>query len=341
MKSKFLVTLLTSSKLDYLKQSYNSVINQLPTNIKYDVVIIVNTLKDEYYEQVKITFNESKIVRTESNGYPGKGHNSCIEYFKNNKEYDYLIPLDGDDFFYPFFFQNLEVYLQEQYNPDILFIPFSDILTLIFSPNELHYPFRQCYYYFNVETLDLMSSVYKCKLSPFKNKLEKINTPGRIIFISRKALEINFNYQENLKWYDDLLPFLQIFEYMTLFPHKLNIYFMEDYNLYLYNRLNEDSSSHNFLKDKEKNYITENKNFQDAISNKFLAIRNWDIKNIKVLHNPNNKLVKQKFNFTKNLIEQLNIKSMDNFQIDKNYIKAFNNHLIENGYESIYKINKN
>ena len=74
---------------------------------------------------------------------------------------------------------------------------------------------------------------------------------------------------------------------MTLFPNKLNIYFIEDYNLYLYNRLNEDSSSYNFLKESQKNYITENKNFQDAINNKFLAIRNWDLKTIKVLHNPN------------------------------------------------------
>ena len=127
---------------------------------------------------------------------------------------------------------------------------------------------------------------------------------------------------------------------MTLFPNKLNIYFIEDYNLYLYNRLNEDSSSHNFLKESQKNYITENKNFQDAINNKFLAIRNWDLKTIKVLHNPNKKLLTAKFNFTKNLIEKLNLKNMQNFQIDKQYLLTFNNYLIENGYDSIYKINK-
>ena len=340
MESKFLVTILTSSKLDYLKQSYNSIINQQPSNIKYDVVIIVNTLKDEYYEQVKTTFYESKVVITESNGFPGKGHNSCIEYFKNHEEYDYLIYLDGDDFFYPFFFKNLEVYLQQSYNPDILFLPFSDILTENYKKDDLHYPFRQCYYCYNVDSLNLMNAVYQRKVSPFRNKLENVNTAGRIIFVSRKSLEINFTYQENLKWYDDVLPFLQIFEYMTLFPNKLNIYFIEDYNLYLYNRLNEDSSSHNFLKESQKNYITENKNFQDAINNKFLAIRNWDLKTIKVLHNPNKKLLTAKFNFTKNLIEKLNLKNMENFQIDKQYLLTFNNYLIENGYDSIYKINK-
>ena len=175
MESKFLVTILTSSKLDFLKESYNSIMNQDSSNIKYDVVIIVNTLKDEYYEQVKTTFNESKVVRTESNGFPGKGHNSCVEYFKNHEEYDYLIPLDGDDFFYPFFFKNLEVYLQKPYSPDILFLPFSDILTENYKKDDLHYPFRQCYYCYNVNTLNLMNAVYECKISPFRNKLENIN----------------------------------------------------------------------------------------------------------------------------------------------------------------------
>lgn len=31
---------------------------------------------------------------------------------------------------------------------------------------------------------------------------------------------------------------------------------------------------------------------------------------------------------------------MENFQIDKQYLLTFNNYLIENGYDSIYKINK-
>ena len=26
----------------------------------------------------------------------------CIEIFRNKKEYDYLIPIDGDDFVYPY-----------------------------------------------------------------------------------------------------------------------------------------------------------------------------------------------------------------------------------------------
>jgi len=40
-----------------------------------------------------------------------------------------------------------------------------------------------------------MNAVYQRKVSPFRNKLENVNTAGRIIFVSRKSLEINFTYQ--------------------------------------------------------------------------------------------------------------------------------------------------
>ena len=33
-----------------------------------------------------------------------KGHNSCLNYFYNNKIYDYLIMFDGDDLVYPTFY---------------------------------------------------------------------------------------------------------------------------------------------------------------------------------------------------------------------------------------------
>ena len=35
------------------------------------------------------------------------GHNSCINLFKNRKQYDYLIHIDGDDFLYPYAFHQL------------------------------------------------------------------------------------------------------------------------------------------------------------------------------------------------------------------------------------------
>ena len=59
-----------------------------------------------------------------------------------------------------------------------------------------------------------MNAIYQHKISLFRNKLENVNTAVRIVFVYRKSLEINFTYQENLKWYDDVLPFLQILKYL-------------------------------------------------------------------------------------------------------------------------------
>lgn len=341
--SKYLFTILTSSKLNFLIESYNSVLNQVGTKIDYDIVIIINSLNENYYNTVLNYFSQFgnftkgvKIVKTESNGSPGKGHNSCLEYFKNNSKYSHLFQIDGDDFIYPWFLKSMENYLQYPYNPDILLLPFSDIIDLNYNSNKIHYPFEKCFYYYNLESLECMNRVYEVKKSPFKHKLENINTPARILFISRQALnKINFKYQENVKLYDDLYPFLQIMEYNKLF-NDLNIYFVEDYYLHINNRLNEDSLSDNFLKNKEENYLLENKNFQDAISNKFLSIRNFNLKEIKVLSNTTKKLLKKKYEFAKQLLNNLDLNKNNNFIVNKEEIIKFHKFLIDNNYESIY-----
>jgi hypothetical protein len=176
-----------------------------------------------------------------------------------------------------------------------------------------------------------MEGVYK-KLSPFKYSLEKVNTPGRIIFLSRKILEMDIMYQENLKWYDDLLIFLQIFEYHTIYPNKFKIFYLEDYYLYLYNSINQNSATNNFKKEEVKNYITENKNFQEEIKNKFLSIRKWKLDSIPVLHNPNKQLLKLKIKFVKDLLPKLNIEE-SKLIYEKNIINSIRGHLLQNKYK--------
>lgn len=336
--TKILITLLTSGKLNFLIESYKSIINQDTSDINYDVVIIVNTLNDSYYEEVNKLFKN--VIRTESNGKPGKGHNSCVNYFKENTQYDYLIPIDGDDFVYPFFLKNLFNYIKYPYSPDILFLPFSDNITTTFK-KCLYYPFKECYFNFNIDFLNCMNGVYKTKISPFIHALENINTPARLLLISRNALSINFSYDEKCKWYDDLLPFLQIFEISVLYPNKYNIYFVEDYYLHIYNSLNDNSATTNFLSNVKENYVEENNYFQESIKNKFLAIKDWDLKKIKVLSNSYNKsILNDKINFIQKLIINLELENMDNVNYDPEHLKLCHSELIKNNYESIYKINK-
>lgn len=338
---KYLVMILTSSKLVFLKECYNSIKNQFESRIDYDIIINVNTLNESYYDEVVNELNEAVVIKTESNGNPGKGHNSCHEYFKEHTHYDYLINIDGDDFLYPMFMQRLEHYMKTPYNPDIILLPFTDLLINTLC-KTLHYPLKKAYYYLNIDEMNLMEEVYKYKISPFTNDLIKVNVAGRVLLTSRRALDIGFKYQENVKAFDDLLPFLEIFEYNTLFPDKLNIYFLEDYYLYIYNRINDDStSSYLFSTETEKKFRNISDDINKEIKNKFLSIRNWNLRTIKVLHNPADKnVLLEKFKFGKELIQRLDIKEVDNFTIDQEALNNYHNYLTSNGYQSIYRVKK-
>jgi hypothetical protein len=93
---KFLTAVLTSGNQKLLARALHSLESQ------DDVVIIVNTLEDDFFAEL----NRSEIstvypiVRTESNGLPGKGHQSVLDYFLTT-DYTHLIKIDGDDFFFP------------------------------------------------------------------------------------------------------------------------------------------------------------------------------------------------------------------------------------------------
>lgn len=93
---KFLTAVLTSGNLKLLGRALHSLESQ------DNVVIIVNTLDEDFFAEL----NRSEIstvypiVRTESNGLPGKGHQSVLDYFLTT-DYTHLIKIDGDDFLLP------------------------------------------------------------------------------------------------------------------------------------------------------------------------------------------------------------------------------------------------
>lgn len=194
---KILITLLTSSNINALKCSYNSVINQTNIKYSYDICIVVNTLNETYIDIVKEAFPTNYIIQTESNGKPGKGHNSLFSIFNHSKKYDYLLPLDGDDFLYPGALSRLEIYMS--YTPDILFLPGGDILSYDYLQKRLHYNIdNKCYLYFTKKS-SVKELWVKQNPSPFQYKIFSTNTPGRLILCSRQALQLNLNYNEDMK----------------------------------------------------------------------------------------------------------------------------------------------
>ena len=279
---KVLSIILTSSKYKLLLRCIDSVINQYPVNFEYDVVINVNTKNEEYFKKVSEEIpNLYKnynliIIRTESNGYPGKGHNSCLNIFKTNKQYDYLLMIDGDDMYYPCAFQRFEKFLNKYPNMDLLHMMLND---------RVHFSNEECYNYKNLAlNYKLISAFEDCKNwwhthtmnSPFIGLLGNNKTPSRIILCSRKIFEttIPIEYSEDMKLYDDYIAFLSFYE--AQLRNELNTYSCADTYIYLYNSLNDESASYKFKDKKYEQEVWE----REIPKYTYVLKDNWNIKNL-------------------------------------------------------------
>ena len=338
MQTKILIIILASNQFDLLKESYNSALNQKnidSSKYSYDIILNINTLDDSFYQLVLNEFPNVKIIRTESNGKPGKGHNSSINIFRNDKNYDYLFTFDGDDFLYPFAIYRITLYLQ--YNPDFLLLPCNDILSKkMYDYNSLSIDINnKAYLSFSNYSSNMKENLYLVKLNPFKYSLESINTPGRLLFQSRKTLKYNIYFDENLQVYDDLHAFLQIME-LNLLNNDLNIFYIQDFDILLYNKLNEHSVTKK-IENKTLNYFEENYYFQTSIKNKFFLIRNWNLKDLLFIHNNYNEFfsINDKINYTENLVNNLKLENNENTKyIYHNQI----NYSVQNQYQSLFNI---
>ena len=230
---KFLITILTSYNEDILFQTFNSILGKNAFNYNYTIVIIVNSKNSNYYEKVKNKFKkyDIKVIKTESNGKPGKGHNSVIEYFRNNPEFDYLIPIDGDDFLYPQALQQISKLLF--YNPTIVVGGNEDYIS---NFKDL-YNSDNCYELKNSYFLNTQPNIYSNIGFSLYNK----GTPFRLILLHKSIfnhinkLFINSDiklYCEKSKVFDDYLFYLYVL-YLHYFS-SCNIYYISLKNIYLY-----------------------------------------------------------------------------------------------------------
>lgn len=244
---KYLVGILCSSNIRLVKESLNSVINQKNFD-DYDIFLIVNTLDDAFYKDITYEFNNhnysklKKIIRTESNGSPGKGHNSVLSTFYRDYNYDNLIMLDGDDFLFPYALERID---------KVSTIEKSDIIMLYGNTQV-----KSSHTIFNKTSYDSSSMVHNYDLT-FKYQIHEhvdlcnihkdynaiLATPGRLLYTNRKILSIYLNlYDESMYVYDDFLAFLIIYKERnnTIF----NITHLSDPYIYFYNSINVDSASY-------------------------------------------------------------------------------------------------
>ena len=288
---KILSIILTSSKYKLLLRCIDSVINQYPVNFEIILVINVNTKNDDYFNKVKkeiplLYKNNITIVRTESNGYPGKGHNSCLEIFKNNDSFDYLLMIDGDDMYYPCAFQRFENFLNKYPDMDLLHMMLND---------RVHFSNEDNFNYKNLSLNYKLISAFEDSKNwwishkmdtPFEGLIGDNKTPSRIVLCSRKIFKttIPILYSEDMKLYDDYIAFLTLYE--AQLRKELNTYTCSDTYIYLYNSLNDESASYKF---KDKEY--EQKVWDKEISKFTMVLQdNWNIKALPfaVLNRPDN-----------------------------------------------------
>ena len=349
-----LVSILTSSKPDLAKLCYDFIQSQLTQ--QDSIVVIVNSTNPDHIQYItRIMPPGTNIQETESNGNPGKGHNSVLRYFQSQLQYDYCVIVDGDDFLYPRALSRLKHYLR--YDPDILFIAFHDILQSELPPIETNVPYitfqNKCVLCYNVDE-STIGEWYKIKgaINPFHHTIDKMNTYARPFVFSRKSVNENHDiyYDENMSLYDDFIVFLKAFELEKL--GKLKTYTLVDTNLYLYNSTSQDAMTKRFFSPgNTEMQMRENMNYQNSIKNNFLTLKRWDLKQFPLLElgqtsESDNFLEKCKFidQLAKHIPLQCMVPRQDNMDIILNYCKnvgnnAFYDDLIQT-LQWIYSVNK-
>ncbi len=304
---KFLITLLSSSNAKLLKLVYKTIINQKMHYFNYTIIIIVNSLNTEYYNEVCNEFKNIniEIIETLSNGKPGKGHNSVFDIFKKKKQYDYLIPIDGDDFLYPYAFHQLSKIILSD-NPDILVLQGNDLLswyndsnssTDIYLNNSF-YLIKQDEYPIN----KWKSNMDTVNINPFENN--KFITPVRLILCSRNIFKLNISefYCEKCNVIDDYLFYLH---FINIYVNNLlKVFIINSSHIYLYNDLSI-LSVHNTLNlDEDYKCIQSYKYIFNNVINYFG--NDWDVLKLPFKYiNPPFINIFNKYKINNNLIQIL------------------------------------
>ncbi len=238
---KFLVLILTSHDPHLAKLGADSaLLATRHAKHEYRIGVVVNSTDPAYFGEVRAAFaNDPSILmfHTESNGHPGKGHNSVLEVFSNLKEYDYLIKIDGDDLLH-----ESALYMIEQ---AIEIVPGLDLLGLqahekIMATGILtdKYPLLHEAWlagYFDVNR-DLWKSINFP--DPFVTYFGQCSVPQRYILFSQKSVSgsitphVQFSLEGRLA---DMLPLL-----VSLYHHErgtLKLAFTSTNYIYLVNTL--------------------------------------------------------------------------------------------------------
>ena len=333
---KFLSIVLTSSKFDLLVRCLKSVINQRKVNFNYQIIVNINTLNEDYYklvcEEIPKLFdmNNIEIVRTLSNGRPGRGHNSCLQLFKERPDYDYMTMIDGDDLYYPVAFQRFELFLKKYPELDLLHLMLND---RVHFQNEENFNYKSLSLNYKLISgfIDTQNWWKTHKMdNPFEGKIADNNTPSRILLCSRNVFNttLPIKYSEEARLYDDYLAFCSFYE--ASLRKEINVYSCSDTYIYFYNSLNDFSVSYKF---KEKDHENEQKVW-DRETADYVNVKkdNWRIGELPyaIIENPKDFYIIDKLKYAQEEVITYELKK----NIDRyNDILSINQELTDESFE--------
>lgn len=174
---KFLSAVLTSENINACKRALATI----PSHA--DKIVVCNTLDNNYRNIVNNELTDVRVIHTESNGKPGQGKQSVIDYFLTT-DYDCLIQIDGDDFLYPNGYDCIKQIMSE-HQVDVIGLFNEDILidNKIFSSWKT-FDFKEVTQ--NVPVADVMA-MKDFFNSAFELVRQNDNLFNRIICLSRKG----------------------------------------------------------------------------------------------------------------------------------------------------------
>jgi hypothetical protein len=218
---KFLIGILTSDDTEKLQRAIQSVEGTI------DILVVSNSLDTSYAQKAQKVAEQfgCQFIETESNGTPGRGKQSVLDYF-NTTDYDYLIPVDGDDYIFEGGISRIiEIVTENQY--DVLsntgqhMSDGRNIVTDLFTTDLFKYK--------NWEVSELKSWM------KFIKSLKKFELPSsmlRFVCLSKTATN-SFRYRDDLKGSEDMYAACEVYQNESL--HKQTT----EEKLYIYDFDNE------------------------------------------------------------------------------------------------------
>ncbi len=300
---RVLVCILTSSRPALARLCWESVASQQNHRLSFDVVMLVNSIDPGHHSNILQVMQGTpvRVVVSDSNGRPGRGHNSVLALFQELTEYDYLIPIDGDDFLYPTAFHQIEKTLSDPVH--CLAVQTNDSLTRekrLVRHVGLGNDWRLVSWFDDCENWWLTHQMK----NPFLEHIQQCATPARPILLHRTALAHfpRSAYGEDFRLYDDMMFFLNACEAWYRRPTEFRLFFTSNTYIYLHNDMNPASASNAAV-----DYDFEQKLFTAATTSGFDHIKRWQLAELPhcQLSNPSGFNSNDKIAFAKKQTEAL------------------------------------